>query len=440
MSIHGTRRLQVYMAFTAFTTALAIIVNQSMLVVSLLLLVVPLVSRFMIQVFHHVLEGVETRIKARIEPGGDAVVEYVIENPSPIPVFPVEYSIQYSELLRLKQGFKSGLMLIPSRGTVKLRLVFHGRLGEHVVGPVKVVLRDPLGLYRSNVVELKGSIVLNIPPGIDEVVVKRLFRYARSTGLTKSRSPGEGVEFYDARDYAPGDEVRRILWRIYASRRKLAVWEAEREVYLPVVFILDSTRNMWSGPIGQSVIEHSARIIASITRYLSSRGYPVAVTVFNESVIHASGKPKHGYRGFIEVIKTLSKASLSAGDALYRRRSLATALTQVYSMVLPRDRSIVFLFTHIDDEVLDEIAKWNAVYQEKGHVLYVIHPLITTYERDVDMSEWAASIYRIKLVDTLRKDLETVSRARRMGIRIIAVTPGLIPQRVVDTVDRYSAS
>ncbi|ADV64661.1 DUF58 domain-containing protein [Desulfurococcus mucosus] len=438
MPVSATPRLKLYVLFTSLLLAVAILVDPAALTLALILLALPILSHTLIEVGYSVLEKLRVSESVRVEKDGRVVVEYMIENPSRIPLLPVEYSVAYSELLRLAEGVKAGLLLVPPRGVVKLRLVFHGRLGEHTVGPVRAVLRDPFGFYRSSEETLGKAVTLNIPPVPEEVVVRRLFRYARSTGLVKSKAPGDGVEFYDVRDYFPGDEMKRIVWRVYASRRTLAVWEPEREVYQPVVFILDATREMWSGPFGQSMVEHSARITASLIHYLTRRGYPVSTVVFNESVTHASGRPIHGYRGYMESLRTISRARLSWEGTLQRRSAVSSVLSYTYERILPRDRSIVFLFTHLDEDVLGDVASWNSIYSARGHVLYIVHPLITSYDTG-NIPEWAANVYRVKLMEALRRDIDVLSRARSMGLRVVAVTPSLIPQRVVDIVERYSA-
>ncbi|AFL66600.1 DUF58 domain-containing protein [Desulfurococcus amylolyticus] len=439
MAIHATTRLKLYMLSTALLLAGAIIVDPTFLTPALLLLSLPVFSYIAIESNYKILKSIKVSGSVAMETGGRFFVEYTIINPTRIPILPVEFSIQYSELIKLVKGSKRGLLIIPPRAKVKLRFSFHGRLGEHFVGPLKIVLRDLFGFYRSSDEYLGKALVVNIPPTVEEVIVRKLLIYARSTGLVKSRIPGEGVEFYDIRDYSPGDEAKRIVWRIYASRRMLAIWEPEKEAFQPVLFILDGTREMWSGPMGQSMIEHSARIISSIIYYLVKRGYPVSATVFNESLVHTSGKPMHGYHGYMEALRALSKVRFEEGDESHRRRALSGVLSYMYTRILPRDRSIIFLFTHLRDTIIDEIAAWNNLYKDKGHILYIVHPLITAYESDSDVPEWVANIYRVKLIEGLREDMAVISRARGRGLKVIAVTPDLIPQRVMDIIERYSS-
>jgi uncharacterized protein (DUF58 family) len=127
------------------------------------------------------------------------------------------------------------------------------------VGPLKISVRDPLGLFRSSDMEVFTGTGVSILPKVETAVVKRLWTYTRSSGLVKSRHPGEGVELFDIREYRPGDELRRVVWRVFSSRGVLAVKELERETSQYVLFVVDSTKGMWVGPPRQTPAGHVGR-------------------------------------------------------------------------------------------------------------------------------------------------------------------------------------
>lgn len=68
-----------------------------------------------------------------------------------------------------------------------------------------------------------------------------------SGGLRRSRALGSGVEFSDFREYAPGDDLRRLDWNAYARFDrlflKLFMEEQEQRVHL----ILDASASMGFG-------------------------------------------------------------------------------------------------------------------------------------------------------------------------------------------------
>lgn len=63
-------------------------------------------------------------------------------------------------------------------------------------------------------------------------------------GQHSSRSRGAGLEFAQYRAYEPGDEPRRIDWKLYARSDRYFVRESERDSPLDVWVVLDATASM----------------------------------------------------------------------------------------------------------------------------------------------------------------------------------------------------
>jgi len=66
----------------------------------------------------------------------------------------------------------------------------------------------------------------------------------RGFGQHRSRERGAGLEFVQYRNYEPGDEPRRIDWKLYARSDRLFVRDAERESQLSVWVLLDTSASM----------------------------------------------------------------------------------------------------------------------------------------------------------------------------------------------------
>jgi uncharacterized protein (DUF58 family) len=67
---------------------------------------------------------------------------------------------------------------------------------------------------------------------------------ALGAGGHKSRRKGSSIEFADYRDYQPGDELRRVDWRLYARTDRLHLRETHEETPLRVVLLLDVSPSM----------------------------------------------------------------------------------------------------------------------------------------------------------------------------------------------------
>lgn len=63
----------------------------------------------------------------------------------------------------------------------------------------------------------------------------------------KTRIVGSGIEFADYRNYAHGDDLRNIDWKIYARTEKLFLRLFEEEEDLYIYFLIDSSKSMTLG-------------------------------------------------------------------------------------------------------------------------------------------------------------------------------------------------
>jgi len=88
---------------------------------------------------------------------------------------------------------------------------------------------------------------------IDPDFLDELERYARAKeenvasqfqGEQRSEERGEGLTFADYRRYAPGDDTRRIDWKLFARTDEFYVKEFEAERNLTVHVLLDASGSM----------------------------------------------------------------------------------------------------------------------------------------------------------------------------------------------------
>ena len=89
--------------------------------------------------------------------------------------------------------------------------------------------------------------------GLDPAILDRLSslslvarKVVEGTLAGTHRSPhrGSSVEFAQHRAYAPGDEVRRIDWKVYGRSERLVVKEYVEETNLACNLLLDASESM----------------------------------------------------------------------------------------------------------------------------------------------------------------------------------------------------
>lgn len=92
-------------------------------------------------------------------------------------------------------------------------------------------------------------------------------------GQHVSRHRGAGLEFAQYRAYEPGDEPRRIDWKLYARSDRYFVRESERDAALTVWVVIDATGSMSQASRAQPGVSKldAARVIAACTFELAMK-------------------------------------------------------------------------------------------------------------------------------------------------------------------------
>lgn len=90
---------------------------------------------------------------------------------------------------------------------------------------------------------------LTIPPEVRSRLKRLMLTIRRDPGtrgfgMHPSRNKGAGLEFAQYRAYEPGDEPRRIDWKLFARSDKFFVREAEEESPVAVWLLIDASASM----------------------------------------------------------------------------------------------------------------------------------------------------------------------------------------------------
>ncbi|MFN2462864.1 MAG: DUF58 domain-containing protein [Candidatus Dormibacteria bacterium] len=152
------------------------------------------------------------------------------------------------------------------------------RRGVYQVGPLVAVSSDPLGLSSREKVIAKPFELL-VHPRVELVSDRPLTRQFEDPPIRPpvSKPWPSGLEFYGMREYKPGDDLRRIVWRATARTGKVMVREAEQGITDHITIILDTDRAAHSkdGEDLSESFEAGVRVAASLGVKHLREGYEV---------------------------------------------------------------------------------------------------------------------------------------------------------------------
>jgi len=152
------------------------------------------------------------------------------------------------------------------------------RRGVYQVGPLVAVAGDPLGLIQRETVVAEPFELL-VHPRVETVSDRPLTRQFEDPPIRPpvSKPFPSGLEFYGMREYVPGDDLRRIVWRASARTGKVMVREAEQGITDRITIMIDTDRGAHSrdGEGLSESFEAGIRVAASLGVRHLREGYEV---------------------------------------------------------------------------------------------------------------------------------------------------------------------
>lgn len=97
-------------------------------------------------------------------------------------------------------------------------------------------------------------------------------------GQHQSFQRGDGMEFSQYRAYLPGDDLRRVDWRVFGRSDRLFVREADQESRLSVWLLVDSTGSMAeAGADGTTRLDYARRLAGAFAWLAAGQNDDVAL-------------------------------------------------------------------------------------------------------------------------------------------------------------------
>jgi uncharacterized protein (DUF58 family) len=130
---------------------------------------------------------------------------------------------------------------------------------------------------------------------------------ARAEGRHAARFPGNGHEFAQYRGYLPGDDLRRVDWKLLARSDRFYVREADAETALPVRIVLDGSASMAHAEGGRSKWDAARALAAALARVAIRQGdVPALAIVGDGTPVLVQGS--HDRRQLDRILDALARA------------------------------------------------------------------------------------------------------------------------------------
>ncbi len=166
------------------------------------------------------------------------------------------------------------------------------------------------------------------------------------SGVHRSPYKGFSVEFAEHREYAPGDDLRYLDWKVFGKTDRYYVKQYEEETNLLCHLVLDTSESMDFGTEGIRKFDY-ARTVAAALAYLVVGQHDAAGLVTCDEKVRTVVQPgSHG--GHLRRIFDLLEKAQPGG-----KTSIGGVLTQVADQI--RKRGLVVVISDLVGDVDDAL-------------------------------------------------------------------------------------
>jgi uncharacterized protein (DUF58 family) len=192
------------------------------------------------------------------------------------------------------------------------------------------------------------------------------------SGQHRSPFHGFNIEFAQYRDYTPGDDLRRLDWRVFARSDRHYIKQYEEESNVKVTFVVDASASMnYKGSAILSKFDYAATMVVALAMLLTRQQDPVGLVLFDEAantVLPPDAKPSQ--------VQILSKVLERCTPA--RRTELGELLRTITNQGKRRGLMII---------VSDLLTELDAVYDGLNRLRFLGHEVLVMQVLDRDEME-----------------------------------------------------
>ncbi len=185
------------------------------------------------------------------------------------------------------------------------------------------------------------------------------------SGLHRSPYFGQSLEFVQHREYVPGDDTRRIDWKVWSRTDRYYLKQFEEDTNVRVALLVDGSESMHFQTGALSKFEYAQVIATSLAMMALKQNDSVSAGIFDHSlrtILPSSSRHNH----INSIIGTLSQETAKGKtDIIQVLRAAAESMSQ---------RSIVVIVSDLLCD-RDELFKGLRLLQQRKHEIIIVHTM-----------------------------------------------------------------
>jgi len=182
-------------------------------------------------------------------------------------------------------------------------------------------------------------------------------------GMHQNPHAGSSIEFSEHKEYAPGDDIRRIDWKAAAKSDRTYIKRFEDETEMRTFLLVDSSASMGYGRKGVTKLQYASYLAAALAYLLAQQGDPAGLVLFDEKT--RQYLPPRTRGGHIRDLLVALEAAYPAG-----RTAPGRAVAEVGEIA--DRRSLIVLFSDLLDAPADLADRLRQV-RSRGNDVVLFH-------------------------------------------------------------------
>lgn len=185
------------------------------------------------------------------------------------------------------------------------------------------------------------------------------------SGMHRSPYFGQSVEFLQHREYAAGDDLRHVDWKVWARQDRLYVKQYEEETNLRCTLLVDVSASMAYGNGALNKYEYACTLASSLAYLVLQQHDAVGCVAFDERV-RSTIPPRSQQNHLHSIINSLNVAEPRDKTGTY-------AVFREVAETFPRRGLMVLVSDLLADS--DGTMRGLKLLRQRGHDVLVFHIL-----------------------------------------------------------------